>query len=388
MKCVGVAAIIAAATIGDGIFALPFVFAAAGWAVGLFYLVTFAILVGIAHVIYLKTLEKRGEKERLLELARIYFGPVGFWTAFIAIVLGLLFALVACLLLGARFIGLVLPSLAGAPTLFIFWALISLPILLSDRRVAVLEFLGIACTTAIIIFIFTNAWPNASFARIPAVDVSNIFLPFGAILLSLAGWTGVEPAYELRKTFGDRGDQAIDRGGQVGDPGGQGQGRRRGIWKAVISGTLFAAFLYVLFVAGILGSATQIASDTISGLADWPLWKRELVALFGLVAVGTVCLPISRELKNAFEKDLRWPRASSRALIVFAPIALVLAGFKNFLFVVGFTGGVFISIQYLLIVMIGGRALAPRGAKRLLFNLMAAVFALAAVYEVAIFVVH
>lgn len=361
-----VAAIVAAATVGDGVFALPYVFAQAGWLLGLFYLVVLAALVSAAHVVYLKTLEKIGEKERLLGLAKKYFGRAGFSLGFVAIVLGLLLTLVAYLILGGRFIHLAFPSLGTGAALLVFWLFTAIPIFASDRRVVTLELAGIACTSAIIIFIFATAWPSATFAGIPAANVQNIFLPFGAILFALAGWTSVEPAYESRKKFGVRADP----------------------WQALASGTFFVALLYIMFTAGVLGSAPAVAPDTISGLAGWPLWKKEILAIFGLVAVATVYMPVAREIKNALEKDLGWNRFFSRVLILFLPLVFVGLGLNNFLVVVGLVGGVFIGAQYVLIIAVGRRALALSAAKRFFLDLVAFVFMAGAVYEVWTFIVH
>jgi amino acid permease len=361
-----VAAIVAAATVGDGIFALPYVFYQAGWLLGIFYLALLATFVGAAHVVYLKTLEKIGEKERLLGLTKHYLGTAGFWTGFIAIVVGLLLTLVAYLILGAQFVRLAFPGTPSPWTFFIFWLLISLPIFLGDRRVVELELAGIICTSGIIVLIFANAWPNVLFAGIPAVRPENLFLPFGAVLFSLAGWTSVEPAYESRK-----------RRRAFSDPS-----------RAIASGTIFVALLYTAFAAGILGSAPLISPDTVSGLAAWPAWKKEIIAIFGLLAVATVYLPVSREIKNALERDLGWNKFAARSLIMLAPLALVLLGLNNFLLVVGLVGGVFLSTQYLLIISVGRRALVLSTTKKFFLDLIAAVFILAAVYELWTFVVH
>ena len=40
-------------------------------------------------------------------------------------------------------------------------------------------------------------------------------------------------------------------------------------------GTVFAALLYAMFAAGIIGSAGMITPDTASGLAVWPLWEKD-----------------------------------------------------------------------------------------------------------------
>ncbi len=364
---VKVAAIIAAATIGDGVFALPYVFRESGWAVGLFYLAALSAVVITAHVVYLETLEKTGEKKRLLGLAREHLGAGGFWVGFFAIVVGLLLVLVAYLVLGAGFVRLAAPPLPQFTALIIFWAAVSIPVFLRDERVVELELLGIACTSAVIVFIFATAFPRLTFAGAPPAVAANLFLPFGAVLFALAGWTGVEPAYESRARSG----------GVAFSP-----------WRGVALGTAFTALLTTMFVTGILGSAPSITPDTVSGLVGWPIWKREVVAALGLFAVWTIFLPISREVKNALEKDLHWHPVAARSTIVILPLLLVGLGINNFFAVVELVGGVFLSLQYLLIVAVGRRALGFAGAKKALLDAVAAVFILGFVYEVWTFVVH
>ncbi|HVM76677.1 MAG TPA: aromatic amino acid transport family protein [Candidatus Paceibacterota bacterium] len=364
-----IAGIVAAATVGDGVFALPFVFYVAGWAVGLAYLAILGLFVVVAHVVYLETLEKEGEKERLLGLAEHHFGRFGFWLGFLAIVIGLLLTLVAYLILGTNFIGLALPGVPTAYAFIVFWVFISAIALASDKELRALELTGIACTSAIIVIIFFSAWPNILFPGVPAINPQNIFLPFGAILFSLAGWTSIEPAYEARKKH---------------------ERKSNSPWRALAMGTLFAALLYAMFASGIIGSATSamITPDTASGLAAWPLWKKDLLAALGLLAVATVYLPISREIKNSLEKDLHWPKGSSRPLVVLLPPILIFLGLNNFLAVVGLVGGAFLSLQYLLIISVGRKSLKLNLAQGILLDLIGAVFIVAAVYSVYAFVVR
>src|SRR5579862_3984143 len=138
-----IAGIVAAATVGDGVFALPFVFFQAGWMLSLIYLAVLGAIVVSAHAVYFRTLEKTGEKSRLLGLARKYFGTWGFWTGFASIVIGLLLTLVAYLILGSQFIHLGYPTLPDAVPLAIFWIFMAGITLLNDGRVMELELLGI-----------------------------------------------------------------------------------------------------------------------------------------------------------------------------------------------------------------------------------------------------
>ena len=263
-----ISAIILAATIGEGVFALPYVFYQSGWLLSLAYLAVLAAVVSIVQVIYLKTLEQVGEKKRLLGLAKRYLGNAGFWVGWVVIVVGLMLALVAYLILGPRFITLALPMVPMNVAFLVFWLFISIPTLLSNHRAVEVEVAGIVVVACIILFVFGNALPNATFTIAPAVNVQNIFLPFSIILLSLAGWTGIEPVYESEK-----------------------HSRRSRRTFGVVLGTIFAAVLYALFVAGIFGSATRITPDTLSGIADWAAWKRFLLAALGLFAVGTGSVP-------------------------------------------------------------------------------------------------
>lgn len=365
-KSFTIAAIVAAATVGDGVFALPYIFYSAGWLVSLCSLVLLAAIVAMAHSIYLATLEKVGEKERLLGLAGKYFGSTGFWIGFFAIVIGLLLTLVAYLILGTQFIHLALPMVRERYLFLIFWAMISLPVFLDDSRVAELEIAGIICTTVVILLIFITAFPHVIFSSVPAIQWQNIFLPFGVVLFSLAGWTSIEPAYEAR-----------NRSKTSSSP-----------WKALASGTLFAALLYALFSAGILGSSSIITPDTASGLVAWPLWKKEVLAIMGLVAVATVYMPISREIKNALEGDLKWNKFASRATIVIFPPLLILLGLNNFLAVVGIVGGLFLSTQYLLIISVGRRALKLSPVQKFFMDLVAILFVIAAIYSIYAFIVR
>jgi amino acid permease len=361
-----IAAIVAAATVGDGVFALPFIFYTAGWLTCLIYIVVLGAIIVMAHSLYLSTLEKVGEKERLLGLAKKYFGGGGFWTAFIAVVVGLLLTLVAYLILGSEFIHLALPMVRERYAFAVFWALISIPVFLSERYLVDLELVGIIATSAIILLIFFTALPNVFFASAPIINWQNFFLPFGAVLFSLAGWTSIEPAYDAKKKI---------RGAFV-------------PWKALAAGTFFAAALYAMFAAGILGSTGIITPDTASDLAQWAMWKREILAIMGLVAVGTVYMPISREIRNALEKDLHWNKIVSRAVILLVPPALIVLGFNNFLVVVGIVGGVFLATQYILIILVGRRALALSLGQKIWADIAVVAFIAAAVYSIYAFIVR
>lgn len=357
--------IVVATTIGAGIFALPYVFARAGWLVSTFYLAGLGVVIVTAHVLYWKVLDKVKEKERLLGLARAYLGRFGYFLGLTSVILGLTLVLTAHLILGNQFIGLALPFFYGPIGLFLFWFLSSLPLLLKEKRVLSLEVLGIMPTVAIIVFIFFSSLPGG-LLRAPVINFQSNFLPFGIILFALAGWPAIEPIYASRKSRGLTGTPVA----------------------TLALGTVAAALLYLMFVSGILSFGAGPAPDTVSGLVGWPLWKKSVLGVLGLIALWTSYLPIGLEIKNSLVFDLRRSGTFSLIFVIFAPLILVLAGLNSFLKVLGLAGGVFLSLQYLLIVMLAKKILELSAVKKFFLDLIMAVFILAAVYEIYYFVIQ
>ena len=366
-KNLQLSAVVAAATIGSGVFALPYVIQTSGWLLALGYFVALIAVLAVAHIVYLRTLGAVGEKERLLGLTKKYFGSIGFWIGFIAIVIGMLLSFIAYLLLGTQFLRILFPVLSAPLALGIFWFLLACLIWNSEGRIAWLEVAGIALVSCAILFIFFSGHPVLAFANMPLAVPQNFFLPFGAVLFSLAGWTSVEQIYELTKTDADR--------------------SKLGIWWIFIAGGALTGLLYWLFALGVLGTMPHLTMDTISGIAGWPVWRKDVLAILGLLALAVVSLPLARELRGALEKDLSWNSIVSRIALICLPLAVVLSGFNNFLVIVSLAGGVFISTQYLLIISVGRRTLALSRREKILLDLLAAIFICAAVYEIIVFVV-
>jgi hypothetical protein len=370
IKSFTIVAIVAAATIGEGVFAVPYVIATAGWLVALGYFVAVVAIVSAAHILYLRTLAAVDEKERLLGLARNYFGATGFWIGFVAIVVGLLLGFVAYLVLGTQFLQILFPGLSSGLALAIFWALLVCLVWGSEGRIAWFEGVGIALVSFAILFIFFSGHPGSFFNTVPFAVPGGLLLPFGVVIFALAGWTSVEPVYELAYK--------------------KEEGRKLVIPAAFTLfalGTAIAGLLYWLFSAGVISTVPHVAADTVSGIAAWPLWRKDILAAVGLLSVCVVSVPIAREIRGAMEKDLGWNSFFSRAAIVLLPLGAVLLGFTNFLTIVGIAGGMFISTQYLLIISVGRRTLALSAREKVLLDLVAVVFICAAVYEIWHFVV-
>lgn len=359
----GSVGLLAATTIGAGMFSLPYIFKESGWLLGIFYLLLLGGILIFAHYLYWLSLARVKEKSRLLGLAREHLGNAAFYAAIISVIIGLFLTLVVYLILAQQFSRLIMPEPASNFGAVLFWLIASLPFLLKLPRLVGAEFLGTLLMVFIVMLVFITG--HDGFSGIAPIKIENIFLPFGAILFSLTGWTAIEPMFEWQKRNSD--SKPLSK---------------------LAFGTILSAIVYLLFIFGIFGSNEAISPDTLSGLSSWPPWKLQLLGWLGIFAMWTSYVPISLEIKNELEKDLHMPAFLSFGVALILPPVIFLSGFFNFLGAIGLAGGVFLALQYVFIILVSKKILALSGLKKFFANLLLFVFLVAAVYEVYYFAVR
>ncbi|MBI2888730.1 MAG: hypothetical protein HYY10_02285 [Candidatus Liptonbacteria bacterium] len=365
-------AVVVATTVGAGMFALPHVFSVSGWAPSIFYLIAFGIILSFIHAVYFLVLKKVGERKRLAALVWEALGPAQGVVAFLAVVVGQLLTLLVYLILGETFLKLLMPALGGAAGALLFWIIASLPLFFGLRRFAWGEALGALAMGALILGLFAASDIGQGFARVPVADTARFLFPFGIILFSLAGWTAVEPVYELNSRV--KGKEARLQQNEV-----------RHSLAALAAGTAISAALYALFVLGVLGSPVPITPDTVSGFSA-PLWLG-LLGVLGLFAIWTSYVPVGREAAHAL-MDRGWKEGVALGFVALVPLLLFAAGLSDFVRMASFVGGVFLAFQYLCIIAVGKKLLKPKGTTKALFMMLYIILAAAVVYEVYYFVVQ
>ena len=140
------------------------------------------------------------------------------------------------------------------------------------------------------------------------------------------------------------------------------------------------AVIALFFIVSISSVSFPVSTDTLSGLVVEP-WKLATLVAFGLFAIVTSYWPMSIEVRNALVTDLRWPRGLAMTSVLFLPYFLVLAGLNSFLLVVEIVGGIFLAVQYLLILAIARAVLKPSGWRRLGLDALMLAFLLAIAYQ-------
>ncbi len=325
--------LLSGSVIGAGVFALPYVIYRAGWVIGAIYIITFTVLVTVSHIMYAQVVEITPGDHRLVGFSKIYLGKFSEWTATLVSPIGLLLTLTAYLVLGEKFLLLFMPANYGGTAFLIIWLLGTLVIFWETGKLALAEVLGTLSIAAIIFVIFGYGLSNWSgLAATPAINPQYIFLPYGAMLFAMWGRTAIPP---LVRYFRD--DNKLNL-----------------IKPAIILGVIVPVVLYALFIVGAIElTAPHITGSSISGLAaalpQGIVWS---VGVLGILAILTSYAVIGKNIHQTIIFDVKQKPYIGASVVAVVPLLLYILGFKDFLYLVNIIGGVFLSIEGILMTVL------------------------------------
>ena len=349
-------------TVGAGIFALPGLVRASGFIPFIFLSLGLSSAVIIAHFLYAKTLlEEKGPRHDLRGLAHKTLGS--FWGKIgnLAIGGGLSLSLLVMLLLGANFLVTLFPAL-GRGAIPLFWLLVSVPLFLKIRGLGRVETALTACLILIVGVVFWNGLARQGEV---ALWGDNSFILFGPLLYALAGWTAIPTIARVL-----------------------GKNKSKNILWGVLPGTLGAVALYFLFSFGMIREGAMLSADSVTGLSSIDQGLAGLLALFGLCAVWTTYIPVARELLASFSGDADSPNELGLVVVGLLPPLLIVLGATDIIGILSVAGGVFLSLQYVLLLSVSERALRLRGWKFYGVSALALLFLLAALAEIHYLVIR
>jgi amino acid permease len=344
------------AVIGAGIFALPQAAYLSGWPYFLSELLILAVILGYVHNLYARILDKNEEKN-LLGLLSAKLGWGWFYLGIVGIFGGMLAALTGYLILGGEFLHEMWPNLSPLNAAGVFWIVSSLPLFFRTKTFLSLESWG-AYIMGLLILVIGSYGLMGTANHSPQTGPFSLVLPFGALIFALSGWTAVEP---IVKDLGPKAKKA----------------------KLFFAGSILIALLYAFFVFGVLRSAAKITPDTVSGLG-WGAKALFMVGLMGIFAIWTSYLPSALEIKNSL-KFAKMPRGLGFMIFLLLPLIFVAYGVNDFLKVVSIGGGIFIALEYLLILRLGTKVLKPKFWEKILVFISACAILSGALYEIFFF---
>ncbi|MDD5145954.1 MAG: aromatic amino acid transport family protein [Candidatus Pacebacteria bacterium] len=325
--------------IGAGIFGIPYAISKSGVIPGLFY---FLILGGAVLLLYLFVGEivlRTEGKLRLIGYAQKYLGNSGKVFITISTVLGLWGALLAYIILGGDFLKIVissiLPSASGVPSFYFalfFSIFLSFFVFQGMKFIAPLELFTNTLFFFIVFFVFCFGSPKINFQNFDLANVKNLFLPYGVILFSLAGWTSIPEIADILKSPEER----------------------KKLKKVIIFAMTISIFICLLFSFTIVGiSGKNTSFEALQGLV--PYLGPKVIFFGAIAAVITLAdsfLILGLSSRNTLLYDYKIPKKTAALISCGIPLVLFLAGLRNFIGIIGTVGTIIGAIEGIVIIFI------------------------------------
>jgi amino acid permease len=325
--------------IGVGFLGLPYVAAQSGFLLVAVYLIVLGCVMCLIHLAWGEIVLRTPGKVRLPGVVAHYFGRRAENLVLLNFSLGLIGTLLAYIIIGGQFLGsLIGTSFVGSELLYalVFFSVGSLLIYRDVKSIVRTEvwMMG-AFFLVLILFLFS------SFSKIkidnlvlaPALNLTNLILPYGIVLFSLAGNSVIPEIIDIlgKKKM----SHTLEHQEAAKLP------------KVVGLATVIVVATYIIFTILVFGITGKYASDeALSGLSfDLPRQILRFLFLLGFLAVFTSFLSIGLAFKKMLWYDYKLTPSLAWFLSMFVPLSLFLAGAKNYLAVIGLVGAISIGIE-------------------------------------------
>jgi len=305
----------------------------------LFYFLVLGAIMLLLNLFYGEIFLRTKEECRLAGLSRKYLGEnQGRITSF-SVFIGLTGALLAYIILGGKFLSLLLSSVITVDPFYcsLFFGLALVPFIFKGVKViAPVEILTNAIFFIIIFVIFILGFPKVELQNFSLIEFPHILLPYGIILFSLAGFSAIPEAEAVLKTSNEK----------------------KSLKKIIILAFSIIIFLYIVFtfvVVGISGDNTSV--DVFNGLL--PFLGPEIIFIGSLAAFITLAdsfLIVALCLRNSLVFDQKIPKLVANSLVTFLPIILFLIGLRGFIEVIGFLGTLIGVVEGVIIILLFRKA--------------------------------
>lgn len=327
------------ATVGLGVFGLPYVVSQVGFWPGIFYLLILGGIILFINLMYSEINLRTLEADRLPGFAAKYLGEKAKKVVAFSTFVGVSVTLVVYILAGGKFLSTFFEETALhnifsagflSPSL-VLWFLLSLGIVFGIRSVSKFEFFMFILFIVTLLTIFFVSFPHVNTENLSGFNPQHLFLPYGVILFSLTG--GIQAIPVMREMF---------------------RNKEKKLKKGIIAGTLIPIILYALFTFIVVGvSGDQTSSEAIQGLiskVDSPLLL--IGALFGIMTVSTSFLIIGLYLRDTLIYDFNIKKMLSTLFVVVVPLLGLLLQQGDLIPMMAFVGTVLGAFENVVLIFI------------------------------------
>jgi tyrosine-specific transport protein len=361
-------ALIVSGTVGAGVLGIPYAIAQSGIRTGIIYIIVIGLLMMGLNLMVGEVVIRTKGTYQLVGLAKKYLGRGGQFLMTM-VLYSLLFGVLTIYIIGE---GETLAALFGGSSFewsigfFIIGALL---VSFGLKTVKTIELFLTAGILAVLVSIAAFSVGHVDVSYWGHFDAAHALLPYGVVLFALYGATAIP---EVHATLLHK-DKLFKK-------------------SIVIAGSSIIT-LYIIFslvVVGVTGlETTEIATIGLGNVLGQNMFIFGNV--FAFFAMATSFLLVGVALRDSLTWDYKIRPALSTIITLTIPFLLFLVGIRGFIAAIDIVGGVFVSIEVLLVLLIYWRAkqlgdLDPGKYKlhhaSLLGVVLAVVFALGAVYSV------
>jgi amino acid permease len=317
--------------VGVGIFGIPFVFAKAGFIIGLGFLLIAAAVTLTSNLMFAEVVLRTPDKHQLVGYANRYLGPFAKRIMLFTNTLGIYGALLAYINVAGDFLNNIFSSwlyIKPEYCSIIFFVIGAWLLLFRFRTIAAIEFFMTGLFIAVIVLIFGVGVPEIRFANLTSMTLEFWFLPYGVLLFAFGALTSIPLQREIL-------------------------GEKEHLFRpSILTAVGLVGVLYLLFAFTVVGISGDITSpDALSGLIDTLGTKVVILgSLFGVLAIFTSFLMLGSALKNIFHLDYGIRKRSSWLLVIVPPLALFLIGMRSFIQIIELVGAVAIGIESIVLI--------------------------------------
>jgi len=187
---------------------------------------------------------------------------------------------------------------------------------------------------AIILIIAGISSPHVNLPNIVYSNLAYFLLPYGVVLFAFSGASSVPEAHSLLKNRDILFKKAIIIAGSI---------------------TIVAYALFAFVTVGVTGlETTEIATIGLGNKVGPSL--HIFGNLFAFLAMGMSFIMGSLALKDSLCWDYKISKLKSILIVCGLPLIIFLLGMRSFIAAIDIVGGVFVSLEMLLLVLIYWRA--------------------------------
>jgi len=319
--------------IGAGVFGIPYVIAQVGVSVGLLYMLVVGLLMIGFNLLVGEILVRTRRHYHMVGLAKKYLGTVGKFTM-VFIMYTMSFGVLIAYIIGE---GAILAALFGGSSFvwsLIFFIIASILVYLGVRTVRMVEMIVTVAIISIVILMAGLSVPHFEVSHFLYSNLAKLILPYGVLLFAFSSATTL-PEVELLFTK-----------------------QNANFRRAVVAAGLIVMCIYALFAVTVVGVTGLNTTEVATVGLENALGRYAFIIgnVFALVAMGNAFVVGGLALKDSFTWDFRASRVAATLTALGIPLIFFLAGLRSFIEVIDLIGGVFVSTEMILVIIIYWRA--------------------------------